>query len=155
MEIGDKIKELRKEKKLTQKELASAIGVTQGVIHFWETGRNKPSTYNLILLSRVLGRSLTNDLFKEKADLLDSFEQDMEKIKKETLEQHKAAETILDETSELYNEYKEIIDFMESNPLFMSLLKEMCGLNEIGIRKVFEYIQDLKNNPNYKNDSEQ
>lgn len=87
-EIGDKIKELRKEKKLTQKELASAIGVTQGVIHFWETGRNKPSTYNLILLSRVLGRSLTNDLFKEKADLLDSFEQDMEKIKKETLEQH-------------------------------------------------------------------
>ena len=62
---------------------------------------------------------------------------------------------MLDETSELYNECKEMIDFMENNPLFIKSFEEMCGLNEIGIRKVFEYIQDLKNNPNYKNDSEQ
>jgi len=36
MMFGNNIKELRKEKGLTQTQLAQAVGVTQGAIYFWE-----------------------------------------------------------------------------------------------------------------------
>ena len=38
MTIGEKIKELRKRKKVTQSELASAIGTTKQNIYKYETG---------------------------------------------------------------------------------------------------------------------
>ena len=41
-EIGDRIKELRKEKGMTQKELANAMGVTASMIGQYETGIRIP-----------------------------------------------------------------------------------------------------------------
>ena len=40
--LGEKIKELRLEKKLSQPELAKAIGVSNGTISIWENNINEP-----------------------------------------------------------------------------------------------------------------
>lgn len=46
MMIGNKIRDLRKEKKLSQNELGKSIGVSQTTVTAWETGRAEPaSTY--------------------------------------------------------------------------------------------------------------
>lgn len=38
----ERLKELRAEKNLSQKELSKAIGVSDGTICFWENGTNEP-----------------------------------------------------------------------------------------------------------------
>lgn len=41
--FGEKLRELRKRNKLTQKELASMIGITKSVVSFYELGDRTPS----------------------------------------------------------------------------------------------------------------
>ena len=50
----DRLKTLRKEKKLTQKELAEQIGIKQKSYSDWETGKNEPSLENIIKLTKIL-----------------------------------------------------------------------------------------------------
>ena len=39
----ERLKELRKEKGMTQIDLAKALGVSSGTVAMWETGKRKPS----------------------------------------------------------------------------------------------------------------
>ena len=39
----ERLKDLRKEKGMTQIELATALGVSSGTVAMWETGKRKPS----------------------------------------------------------------------------------------------------------------
>lgn len=48
MNIGNKIKELRKEYKLTQEQFAKKIGVTQDSISLWETNKRIPDTIYIV-----------------------------------------------------------------------------------------------------------
>lgn len=43
MEFGDKLRELRKESGLTQKQLAQQVGVTKSVISYYELNERTPS----------------------------------------------------------------------------------------------------------------
>lgn len=52
MEIGERIKHLREESKITQAELAKEIGVSPGNVGDWERGRAKPGFDALLALSR-------------------------------------------------------------------------------------------------------
>ncbi len=54
MTIGEKIKELRKEKGLTQEELAKATGITCASIINIEKGHNTPSPTSLYKISEAL-----------------------------------------------------------------------------------------------------
>ena len=49
--FGKNIKELRKERGLTQKQLADVIGVTQGAIYFWEKEINEPTVGYILKLA--------------------------------------------------------------------------------------------------------
>ena len=49
--FGNNIKELRKEKGLTQTQLAQAVGVTQGAIYFWEKEINEPTVGYILKLA--------------------------------------------------------------------------------------------------------
>ena len=49
--FGNNIKELRKEKGLTQMQLAEAVGVTQGAIYFWEKEINEPTVGYILKLA--------------------------------------------------------------------------------------------------------
>ena len=57
-DIGKFIQEKRKEKGLTQKELASKIGVTDKAVSKWETGLGCPDISILEVLSECLGCSI-------------------------------------------------------------------------------------------------
>lgn len=47
--------DLRREKNLTQKEVAEKIGVSAAAIGFWETGINEPKATYLIKLANFFG----------------------------------------------------------------------------------------------------
>lgn len=72
-EIGSRIKKYRKERGLTQEQLAVAINVTKGRISNWEQGINRPDADVLADLCRalnispsvLLGVALNNDEFSE------------------------------------------------------------------------------------------
>lgn len=50
MKIGDRIKELRIEKGLSQMQLGKAIGVSQKAVDFWERSVNEPKASYIISL---------------------------------------------------------------------------------------------------------
>ena len=56
--IGDRLKKLRVEKGLSQKELAVSLGTSQGYISDIEKGIKKPGADNLISLKRFFGVDL-------------------------------------------------------------------------------------------------
>lgn len=57
METGQIIKELRKEKKLTQTDLAKGVHVTQQTVTAWESGRAVPNANTLDALANFLNVS--------------------------------------------------------------------------------------------------
>jgi len=52
MKLSERLKDLRKEKSLSQQKLAKAIGVTQKAIDFWEKEINEPKASYIILLAK-------------------------------------------------------------------------------------------------------
>ncbi len=64
--IGKFIADLRKEKELTQKELADKIGVTDRAVSKWENGRGMPDVSSLRTICDVLGISLNELLSGER-----------------------------------------------------------------------------------------
>lgn len=64
--IGRFIQELRKEKNLTQKELADRIGVSDKAVSKWENGRSMPDTSLLNPLCKELSVSVNELLVAEK-----------------------------------------------------------------------------------------
>lgn len=57
MVIGQRIKELRKEFGITQRELATAVGCSQPMIVLWEKGDCEPTAGSILKLSDVFGCS--------------------------------------------------------------------------------------------------
>ena len=53
MKIGQVIKELRKERKMTQTELADLLYVSQDTISLWELGKSLPDIENLVKLTKI------------------------------------------------------------------------------------------------------
>ena len=77
--IGKFISEKRKEKGLTQKDLATLIGVTDKAVSKWERGLGCPDVSILEILSECLnvsileilkGRKIENEIIKPKDDLI-------------------------------------------------------------------------------------
>lgn len=61
MKIGDRIKELRKEKNFSKSQLARRIGVSQKAVDYWELGTNEPKASYIVKLA---------ELFEVSADFL-------------------------------------------------------------------------------------
>lgn len=54
----ERLKDLRKEKGMTQIELATALGVSSGTIAMWETGKRKPSFEMFEKLTQVFDKRI-------------------------------------------------------------------------------------------------
>ena len=50
-----RIKELRKERGLSQTAIAEAVGVTSGAVSQWEAGLTNPTLETLVKVAQVLG----------------------------------------------------------------------------------------------------
>lgn len=57
MDFGIRLKELRTERKVTQTELAKALGCSQSMIAQWETHRNKPTEDFIVKAAKFFGVS--------------------------------------------------------------------------------------------------
>lgn len=66
-EFSDFLYELRKEKNLTQSELAEKLGITNKAVSKWETGDAMPDTAQLLPLAGILGVSVDELLRGERA----------------------------------------------------------------------------------------
>lgn len=67
--FGENIKELRKERDMTQKELADELGVSQGAVFFWEKEINEPTAGVLVKMSKFFGVSVDEILSVEKSPI--------------------------------------------------------------------------------------
>lgn len=56
--FGDRLKELRKDKKLTQNELAKQLKVSGNTVYSWENDKQEPSMATLLKLSEIFEVSL-------------------------------------------------------------------------------------------------
>lgn len=71
VEFGNRLRTLRKEKNLTQKELAALIGVQNSIISFYEMGDRVPSPQVIIKLSAALHVTTDYLLGVEKQEIVD------------------------------------------------------------------------------------
>lgn len=67
MELNEKLQELRKQKGLTQEELAAQLYVSRTAISKWESGRGYPNIDSLKALSRVFSVTLDDLLSSDEA----------------------------------------------------------------------------------------
>lgn len=58
----EKLKELRQEKRVSQNEVAEALGVAVSTYANWEQGRTEPSIYDIYRLIEIYGIE-ANELF--------------------------------------------------------------------------------------------
>ena len=59
MSVGQRIMELRKEKSLSQGQLATQLGVSRQAVSKWENDLSNPDTEKLIELAEILGTEVT------------------------------------------------------------------------------------------------
>jgi len=67
MNFGEKIYRLRKEKRMSQEELAAQLDVSRQSISKWELGESMPDTENIVQLSRLFEVS-TDFLLKDELE---------------------------------------------------------------------------------------
>ena len=56
---GERIKKLRKNKGVTQRELAYRLGISEQAVSKWEKNLSNPSTKNLLQIAKIFGVSIT------------------------------------------------------------------------------------------------
>lgn len=56
--LGNKLKDLRLEKSLSQRKLGNILGVCNQTISFWETGSREPNLDYLVKISRFFELSI-------------------------------------------------------------------------------------------------
>ena len=63
-----KLEQIRKEKGISQSQLATKMNVTQGAVSQWENGQVKPRADTLIKLAAILGCTVDELLKGEEKD---------------------------------------------------------------------------------------
>ena len=84
MELGQRIKDCRTEKGMTQEELADRIYVSRQTISSWENDKSYPDVHSLLMMGGLFGVSLDTlikgdiEIMKEKVDksVVDGFKKD-------------------------------------------------------------------------------
>ena len=69
LKTGMFISELRKEKSLTQAQLAEKLGITDRAVSKWETGRSLPDAAIMLELCEILGITVNELLSGERLNM--------------------------------------------------------------------------------------
>lgn len=67
--LAEELKNLRKQHKMTQGGLATALGVTQQAVGKWETGKSSPDSDMLLRIAELFGVSIDTLLGREKPQI--------------------------------------------------------------------------------------
>jgi L-serine dehydratase len=79
--FSEKIYNLRKKYKISQKDLGKKLGISNRAVSKWETGISVPSTENFVKLSEIFGVNISYFFEEEKAQVNESASTGMESIK--------------------------------------------------------------------------
>lgn len=132
------LKEVRKKKGLTQKELAALLNVSQNAIFNWENGKREPSLEMIERISTALGIQV--------AQLL-GYSENIYALYKAYSESDKMPTKIVETKDEMLVIGGTLIS--ESN-----LLKEYRMLNHTGKKEAIDRISELKYVPGYTGDDD-
>lgn len=143
MKIGEVIRKYRKEKQMTQEEMAGCLGVTAPAVNKWENGNSYPDILLLAPIARLLGIS-TDMLLSYKEDLTDEeinrlLEETVDKIKKEGYENtFRWAESIIQEYPNCFRLIFYLTQALDSYRVIYSIHAPECYDDRI--RKLYERV---------------
>lgn len=155
MDIGTKIKELRKDKGFSQKQLANASGLSVASIQGYEQGKYKPKKETLTKIAKALDVSIADldpdtyffDLTDKQRNIIElfagtgTFATDI--AVKNAI--GPAVKTVLKQI----NDGKFEPDIEPGDEILLNYFHKM---NDLGKDKVIDYAADIVENPKYKKD---
>jgi transcriptional regulator with XRE-family HTH domain len=77
MKFGDNLKNIRREKHISQEELADKLGVSRQSVSKWENGENYPSMQNIMCLCTIF-KCKMNDIVHEDMSDIKSLDEDLQ-----------------------------------------------------------------------------
>ncbi|WP_347296262.1 helix-turn-helix domain-containing protein [Enterocloster bolteae] len=129
MTKGERIKQVRKEMNLTQKEFGKKCGLSEAMVRQYELGLRQPKVETLCRIAASLGVGL--EAFMSKTEM-----------------------ALFEDMSNLYLDPNSDIEVIESldehTPQEKNLMAKFRKLNEKGQKKASDYIDDLTQIPEYK-----
>lgn len=158
MDIGTKIKKLRKEKGLTQKELAEKTSLSVASIQGYEQGKYKPKLETVKKLAQVLCTSTSStDLLEFKITNADvPLEMIMELLAKHKDNIHsnnlEYINLVLESIDHKYvNELSDILHKDEEiQEMFWKIVGSLGLLNKNGFEKVSDFANDMQKIDEYR-----
>lgn len=153
LEFKDKLKILRKQRKLTQHELGSILGISQALVGQYESGKRKPKLETIKRFSQALHvdyRQLCDD-----TNLIDI--SNISKLIDMNISQEliKNSNTIPEEKYAYPDFYIPeagiIVEFIKPNNNYRELLESFHSLNPVGQDRILQYIRELSCIEKYQN----
>ena len=139
-ETSEIIKMIRKEKKITQKELAKKLNVSQGTISQYENGQISLNMRQLKEVLEALGESL-DTYFSLCYTVALSRKSPFSQFEKEDLRDYFVKSKAIFELS-LQNDNLSNLD--------KTILEKIKSLNDLGKQRTIDYIDDLSESPKFK-----
>ncbi|MEG1061433.1 MAG: helix-turn-helix transcriptional regulator [Oscillospiraceae bacterium] len=153
MTVGQNIRDYRKSRNLTQKQLGEILGVAQNTVAQWESDYSQPSITQLEKVAEALNVSRISFL-PDGWDFLQDYSEEDTEAYKNALNEAKAetdainyAKQVAYETNHiLSSKLKEIPQAYFRN----AILNALISLNQEGLWKVLNYSQELSEIKRYK-----
>lgn len=135
MELHERLKQLRKEKKLTQKELAIALNIPYRTLLNWELNTRKPSYENMIKMQEFF--NVSGAYLRGETDIKEAMTWDdpeiMDEVEKQLISSMKALSNLAIAQTDankkiLFNffvEFRGLAESLESNEDFYLLTETM------------------------------
>ncbi|MGM9884540.1 helix-turn-helix domain-containing protein [Streptococcus hyointestinalis] len=118
-----KLKQLRKQKKLTQKEIAEQIGIKQNTYSDWETGRTQPNLDYLSKLAHILDTTTDELLGRQVIDVTDKTEEERKAILYDKLETMYNTFQSMKKSGLDIEKAHQLIDLTGNEPFYHGLLE--------------------------------
>lgn len=147
MAYGKRIQEARKRKGLTQKELASMLGLATGTIQQYELEKRRPKADTIEKMSLILSLDpieiLTGRSYEE-------WERHIDEVIKDAEESQREVEEYIYRQKIITGAVSSLIPLGIDEDLGETLIKKILELNDIGQQKAVERIEELAEIPKYQ-----
>ena len=140
--FGDRLKELRKSKKLTQVQVSEMIGVQQGTYSRWENGTLEPNLEAVVKLAKLFDTTTDYLLGKTIYSTLDGISHSITRIDMKKLKEFNKTELNDLKFALVMNEIKKhftVFDYMDELVSEYNLDKEEQGILPTLFKEVYDY----------------